>query len=76
MKTLLLHPLGYLRHTIVAILLVALTATSAAAQYPCAMACVKVFGFIRFTIDGTYVFTSCFSLSEMDGSVTTYCIYS
>jgi hypothetical protein len=55
---------------------VALTATSAAAQYPCAMACVKVFGFIRFTIDGTYVFTSCFSLSEMDGSVTTYCIYS
>jgi hypothetical protein len=75
MKTLLLHPLRYLRHTIVAILLVALTATSAPAQYPCAMACVKMFGFIVFGLDGTSVFTSCFSLREMDGSVTTYCIY-
>jgi len=75
MKTRLLHPLRYLRHAIVAILLVTLTATSASAQYPCAMACVKVFGFILFQLDGTYVFTSCFSLSEMDGSVTTYCIY-
>jgi hypothetical protein len=75
MKTLLLHPLRYSRHMIVAILLVALTATSAPAQYPCAMSCVKMFGFIVFGLDGTTVFTSCFSLTEMDGSRTTYCIY-
>jgi|GEM_PF-4289771 len=75
MKTLLLHPVRYLRHVTVALLLVALTATSASAQYPCAMACVKVFGFILFELDGTYVFTSCFSMPEMGGGVTTYCIY-
>ena len=75
MRRLVLHPLGYLRHFVVTALLVALTATSASAQYPCAMSCVKVFGFIVFGVDGTYVFTSCFSMPEIGGGVTTYCIY-
>jgi len=70
-----LHLRKYLRHVVVAVLLVALTATSAPAQYYCAIACVKVFGFIDFALDGTWVFTSCFALPEMDGSVTIYCIY-
>lgn len=69
-----LHPLRYVRHVIVALLLVALTATSSSAQY-CGYACVKVFGFIQFELDGTWVFSSCFSLPEMDGSTTIYCIY-
>jgi hypothetical protein len=34
-----------------------------------------MFGFIVFGLDGTYVFTSCFSMPEMGGGVTTYCIY-
>ena len=75
MKTWALHSLKYFRNTIVAILLVALTATSAPAQWYCAVACVKMFGFIDFGLDGTWVFTGCFALPEMDGSVTIYCIY-
>ena len=65
---------AYLRRIIVAVLLIAFTATSSSAQW-CGYLCVKAFGFILFQLDGTYVFTTCYSMPEMDGTTTIYCIY-
>jgi hypothetical protein len=65
---------AYLQRLIVAILLVTVSATSSAAQY-CGYACVRQFGFILFQLDGTWVFTTCYSLPEMDGTTSVYCLY-
>ena len=64
----------YLRQLIIAVILVAVTATASSAQY-CGYACVKTFGFILFELDGTWVYTTCYSLPEMDGTTSVYCIY-
>jgi len=74
MKALSANIPAYLRGVIIAILLVALTATSISAQW-CGYLCVKAFGFILFQPDGTYVYTTCFSSPNMDGTTTIYCIY-
>jgi hypothetical protein len=74
MNALSLNIRAYLRRAIVAVLLVALTATSSSAQW-CGYLCVKAFGFILFQLDGTYVYTTCYSLPNMDGTTTIYCIY-